>query len=269
MLAGLQNLFVKAFRDAERESALQIDPERAKRAGRGVMVVCLSAALCLTSSFYLSRSDAAIHAVVGSLFGLDWVQMIDRKEYRQLARLIWWAAVVVHFQLIVPALIVKCVLRRKLGAFGCRLRGAFTDWPVYCLAGAVILPLVWFASTDPGFLKRYPFYSPRAGEGLWPMFALWEVAYLLQFAAVEFFFRGFMLHGTKDRFGFYAVFATVVPYCMIHFEKPLPETLAAIVAGIVLGVFSLKSGSIVPGFLLHCGTALSMDFAALFRKGLL
>lgn len=140
--------------------------------------------------------------------------------------------------------------------------------PVYLLALVVILPLVYFFSATPAFQARYPFYAPRSGEALWPAFVIWEALYMLQFAAVEFLFRGFMLHGTKERFGFYSVFVMAIPYCMIHFAKPLPEALGAIVAGIVLGVFSLKSLSIVPGFLLHCGTALSMDIMALARKGM-
>ena len=60
-----------------------------------------------------------------------------------------------------------------------------------------------------------------------------------------------------------------VPYCMIHFGKPMPETIAAIVAGVVLGYMSLKSRNIWLGFLVHCGVALMMDIAALFRRGVL
>ena len=62
----------------------------------------------------------------------------------------------------------------------------------------------------------------------------WELAYGLQFIGLEFFFRGFMVHGTKHRFGFYAIFVMMVPYCMIHFRKPMPETCGAIVAGMVM-----------------------------------
>ena len=75
----------------------------------------------------------------------------------------------------------------------------------------------------------------------------WECSYGLQFIGLEFFFRGFMVHGTRHRFGFYAVFVMMVPYCMIHYQKPMPETFGAIVAGIVLGFMSLKMRSISDG----------------------
>lgn len=270
MSTGIKNLLLKTFRNAEEASAtLHLDPEKANRAGFRVVVVCITGALCLTMNAYLARNREAQHALVGWLGGADWIRWIDHKDNLQFARVLWWAGMVIFSQLVVPMLVVKWVLREKLASYGFRLRGAFTDWPIYLFAAAVVMPLAWFASANPGFLARYPFYSPPPGVGLWPTFAIWEAAYILQFAALEFFFRGFMLHGTKDRFGFYAIFVMTIPYCMIHFTKPFPETLAAIVAGIVLGIFSLKSGSIASGFLLHCGAALSMDFAALFRKGLL
>ena len=60
-----------------------------------------------------------------------------------------------------------------------------------------------------------------------------------------------------------------VPYCMIHYGKPMPETFSAIGAGIVLGLMSLKTRSIWLGAVLHVAVALSMDLLALWHKGLL
>ena len=56
-----------------------------------------------------------------------------------------------------------------------------------------------------------------------------------------------------------------VPYCMIHFGKPMPETFGAIGAGVVLGFMSLKTRSIWLGAMLHVAVAWSMDAAALWR----
>jgi membrane protease YdiL (CAAX protease family) len=55
----------------------------------------------------------------------------------------------------------------------------------------------------------------------------------------------------------------IVPYCMIHYGKPLPETLGAIVAGLVLGTLALRTRSIWGGVLIHIGVALTMDMLAL------
>jgi hypothetical protein len=59
------------------------------------------------------------------------------------------------------------------------------------------------------------------------------------------------------------------PYCMIHFGKPMPESLAAIIAGVVLGFLSIKNNSIVLGFLIHCSVGMAMDMASLWNKGFL
>jgi membrane protease YdiL (CAAX protease family) len=91
----------------------------------------------------------------------------------------------------------------------------------------------------------------------------------LQFFGLEFFFRGFLLHSLKPSLGIYSIFVMTVPYCMIHFAKPLPETFAAIFAGIFLGWLSYRNGNIWMGFVLHCFVALSMDVMALLNKGLL
>ncbi len=95
---------------------------------------------------------------------------------------------------------------------------------------------------------------------------LYEAAYGAQFVALEFFFRGFLVHIPKRRFGALAVLVMVVPYCMIHFRKPLPETIGAILGGTVLGFASLRTGSIAGGILLHLGVAWGMDSLALWMR---
>ena len=54
---------------------------------------------------------------------------------------------------------------------------------------------------------------------------------------------------------------------MIHFGKPFPETLGAIVAGLVLGTMALRSKSIVPGICVHFTIAIGMDLLSLWQQG--
>jgi membrane protease YdiL (CAAX protease family) len=96
----------------------------------------------------------------------------------------------------------------------------------------------------------------------------WEVVYAVQFVALEFFFRGFLVHGLKHRFGVYSVLVMTVPYCMIHFGKPMPEATASIIAGVALGLVSLATRSIWLGAALHISVAWGMDAACLARRGL-
>jgi membrane protease YdiL (CAAX protease family) len=65
-----------------------------------------------------------------------------------------------------------------------------------------------------------------------------------------------------------AIAVMIVPYCMIHYHKPLPEALGAIVGGVVLGWLALRTRSLWGGWLLHVAVALSMDVLALVRGGM-
>jgi membrane protease YdiL (CAAX protease family) len=85
----------------------------------------------------------------------------------------------------------------------------------------------------------------------------------VQFFCVEFFFRGFLIFMLRPRFGYGAIAVMVVPYSMIHFAKPMPEAMAAVVGGVILGWLAFKTQSIWGGVLLHVAVALSMDVLAM------
>ena len=144
---------------------------------------------------------------------------------------------------------------------------SFAEWWIYVVFFAVMWPLLFWVSTHEHFQATYPFYRLGDDEPLWPYFWMWEASYFLQFVGLEFFFRGFMVHGTKHRFGIYSIYVMAVPYCMIHYGKPMLEALGAIVAAVVLGFMSLKNRSIWMGASIHMSVALSMDMLSLWRQG--
>jgi membrane protease YdiL (CAAX protease family) len=158
-------------------------------------------------------------------------------------------------------------LKLPVRELGLGWRGRLKHGRSYLPLLAAALPFVVLASLRSDFLARYPFYQPLPGDGVWPHLAIWWMLYALQFAALEFFFRGFLVHGFKHRLGFAAVFAMVIPYNMLHFQKPLLEALAAIVGGSVLGILSLRYRSIWWGVVLHVTVAGAMDVLSLARQG--
>ncbi len=166
-----------------------------------------------------------------------------------------------------PLLLWKALWPRdRWSEWGVRLvRWPFPGLRLYLLCLAVVLPLVLLASRSRDFVDYYPFYD-TAGRS-WLDWGLWEALYLGQFLALELFFRGWWLHATARALGSVAIFAVAVPYCMIHFGKPYPEVLGALVTGVVLGTLSLRTGSILPGAALHMTVAISMDALALWRRG--
>jgi uncharacterized protein len=236
-----------------------------------VMVICITVAISLSIIYYFGDPDFLVSCMkqlgMEGLAG-DFGRFIHSGN-SELKRLSYWVSVLVLSYLIIPFLIIRFLFRESPGVYGLRPDGAFRGYYIYLLMLLVMIPLVWYFSGTKSFQARYPFYKLAEGEGLWPNFWIWQALYLLQFCALEFFFRGFMVHGTKQRFGYYSVLVMTIPYCMIHFGKPMPETISAIVAGIVLGTLSLKSCSVWLGIAIHYTVAISMDLAALMRKGIL
>ncbi len=240
-----------------------------------VIAVLLTTAVSLTLQEYLFSSehlDTVVRALEPAGAGglLDGICAASRSPRNQaLAGLIYWAVGTWITYVIIPVLVIKLVLRGRVRDYGVRVRGILGGSWIYLVFFGALVPWLLFFSRTGSFQAQYPFYGLQSDEPLWPRFWIWEVFYATQFLCLEFFFRGFVLHGTRHRFGAYSIFVMTVPYCMIHYGKPMPETFSAIGAGIVLGLMSLKTRSIWLGAVLHVAVALSMDLLALWHKGLL
>jgi membrane protease YdiL (CAAX protease family) len=256
-----------------KESRVFLDSDAAQRIDHKVIVVLVATAVCLTLLRYFGGEGGCERVV--RLFqglGLDGLAeglatAFDDSPQRRINVLTNWTVLCVLCYFLIPAAIIRFGFRERLHDYGVKLQGAFTDFWLYVLMFAVVGPLVYLVSRERQFQEAYPFYHLYPDEPLWPNFWRWELQYAVQFFALEFFFRGFLVHGLKHRFGVYAIFVMMVPYCMIHFGKPMPETCAAIIAGIALGFMSLKNRSIWLGAVIHVTVALSMDFASIWRKG--
>ncbi len=194
----------------------------------------------------------------------------NEAQDQQLFDLIYWTLCRILFYLIIPLMVIKFILKKPGSEFGWKKSNSFRkDLKIFLGFFCFMLPLVYFVSTQDSFLMKYPFYRPADVSDIWPNLVIWELFYFLQFVSLEFFFRGFMVHGLKEDVGDYSVLFMVIPYCMIHFQKPFLETIGAIFAGLILGYLSLRKGSIFTGIALHFGVAITMDILALYHLGYL
>jgi uncharacterized protein len=236
-----------------------------------VLVLALSAFCLLSINFFSGYYKFEMYEGLFRFLHLkDFYDSIyyrlNNSTHRQFWQLIYWASNTFLFYFLVPAIVVKFIFREKLTDYGLKLRGVFSFGKIYLMAFAFIIPAVIMVSYFPHFQTTYPFFSPTKGE-LFPHFFVWELFYILQFFSLEFFFRGFMVQGLKKELGIYSVFVMMVPYCMIHFGKPLPECIGSIFAGIFLGMMSYRTNSVWLGACLHVGVAISMDMLSLWHKG--
>jgi len=235
-----------------------------------IITICILVPVCLScikyfGDIHFTRDFLYSSGLKGLSASLD--KAISESSNPELSRLTWWVSVLFFFYFVVPCIVVFFFFREHIREYGLRIAISRKDGFIYLLMLLFMIPLIYAFSTTESFQARYPFYISLPGESLYPNFFKWELLYLVQFFALEFFFRGFMLHGLKKEFGLYSILIMSIPYCMIHFGKPFPETLSAIAAGIALGYMSFKSGSIIPGAILHFCVGFGMDAAALYQKG--
>jgi membrane protease YdiL (CAAX protease family) len=194
-----------------------------------------------------------------------WEVALRRSGFGALAGYLWWGGWHLVGYVLIPVVVIRGVLRDRLRDYGLGLGKLTRHWPWYVLLVSPILVFVVIASHSDAFLRQYPFYR-FAGRSWFDLLA-WEVIYLSQFVALEFFFRGFFLFGLRRVFGVAAVAVMCVPYLMIHFPKPWPEAAGAILFGLFLGILALRSRTIWGGVAVHMTVAASMDFAALLQGG--
>ena len=183
--------------------------------------------------------------------------------YYALLSLSWWVGSKLFGYFVVPALVVVIGFRERLKDYGLRSAGIFRHLWIYGAIFGLVLPVVVIASQTEAFQTTYPFY--KSAQRSWCDFLAWELLYGSSFLALEFFFRGFLLFGLSRAIGGYAIFVMAVPYCMIHFDKPIMEVLGAIFAGIALGTLAMATRSIWYGVLIHVSVAWTMDALALWR----
>jgi len=196
--------------------------------------------------------------LIGKVFKLS--------RYDELFGYSWWAFARIFGYVCVPLPIWKLLFPKdSLLDMGLRVRGLWRHTWIYAICLMVVVPAMLIVARQPDFGTYYPFY--KLSSRSWLDLALWEVMYFGQFFALELFFRGWLLGALRYNLGSGAIFAMVVPYCMIHYGKPYLEANGAIIAGVVLGSLSMRTKSIYSGFLVHITVALSMDLLALAHRG--
>lgn len=226
------------------------EPGDAGAASLQVLMVLLTVAAALTLQEYLGGHDT-----------YERLFPPDGSRYWELRGYAWWSGWRVLGYVVVPMLVIASLPGQRIRDYHVSLRGFTKHLWIYLVMFGAVLPFVFAASTTHAFRQTYPFY--RIANRSHADLVMWEVLYAVQFFSLEFFFRGFVLQGLRRALGANAIFVMLVPYCMIHFGKPLPETIGALGAGLILGTLAMRTRSIWGGVLIHVGVAVTMDVLAL------
>ena len=158
---------------------------------------------------------------------------------------------------IVPALIVKIVFREKLADYGVCLGNRARTIRTFLIMGPLFALGGFLASKNAAVAEYYPI-NPIAGR----MFALHVFTYLLCYAGWEFYFRGFMQFGLRERFGdANSILVQVVASTLLHIGTPGSEAFGAIFGGMLWGLVAFRTRSLLSGYLQHSLLGITLDWA--------
>jgi membrane protease YdiL (CAAX protease family) len=225
-----------------------------KRLDRKAAAIFLAVAVLQTISWYFTSRN---------YFKISWMEGIRLHPDKQLNEYLYWFTGDFFTFFIVPALIIKFYFRERLSDYGLRT-GDYRSGLKYSLLFLIIMfPIVWLISAGDQFSESYP--HVQSARNSWQIFFIYQTGMLLYMFAWEFIWRGFMLFGLEERFGYYTVLIQMLPFLILHNGKPLPETAGAIVAGIALGILALRTRSIFYCVLVHSAVMFSMDLISTLR----
>lgn len=154
----------------------------------------------------------------------------------------------VTFYLLIIPLAIAYLLGIDIRSFGF----AFRKWPFSWNITIVGLVCIVVYQLVVGTLPQYDaYYASRIPTGTGNLILYITLAIGVHNFAWEFFFRGFLLFGLKERFGMYSIVIQSVPFALMHIGKPPIEAIVSVFAGLLFGYIAYRSESFIPVFLLH------------------
>lgn len=164
---------------------------------------------------------------------------------------------------VISALIINFSFREKLTSYGVSYGDYKTGISLSVIFIFVMVIIIWFVSSLPSFSAAYP--QLYLAKERWGVFILFETALLLYIFAWEFLWRGFVLFGLEEKFGYYAVLIQMIPFVILHNGKPELEVFGSILGGILLGILALRTRSMLYGVLVHFSVMFSIDVISALR----
>ena len=178
---------------------------------------------------------------------------------------IYWFLTDGTLMFLLPLISVKIIFRENLSLYGFTLGDKKFGLLTSIVFLAAMLITVWFVSGSQTFANTYPQGGPKVKENF-VIFILYELCILIYMLGWEFFWRGYMLFGLREKFGYYSVFIQMIPFFILHKGKPEIELFSSIFAGLILGVQALRSGSFIYSWILHWLVMFSIDGISVLRS---
>ncbi len=225
-----------------------------KKLDKKIVIILVSILVIQTISYYFVSREF-FHSEVQSWIGEASVISLWENLY-------WIVGDFCCF-FIFPWFIIKIIFKEKLKHYGLKTILVY-DASKYLLPTLLfILVISWFITSIESISLTHPILFEAKYN--WNWFVVFELILFVYIFAWEFLWRGYMLFGLEQKFGWYAVFIQTIPFVILHNGKPAVETLSAIAGGIILGIIAIKTRTILYGVILHFGLIFFTDLFSVIR----
>jgi membrane protease YdiL (CAAX protease family) len=159
--------------------------------------------------------------------------------------------------------------KKPLSYFGTQIG----NWKIGLIVVGVsilLMPLLYFNSQNEMLVNTYPLTKDVLVS--WPLFALYEIAYVaFYYIPYEFYFRGMLQLGlSKTWKKWQSILFVTILTTVLHVTKPYTEIIASLVAGVIFGIIAEKTDSWLYVFVIHILAGVTTDtFCALGYLGVL
>jgi len=153
-----------------------------------------------------------------------------------------WFSNLFYYALL-PILTIVVLLRKNPLDLGLGWGDSKVWWPHVAIVCLIAAPILFAFSLSKQLQSYYILENFRLIN-----YSLTTFASLF---ASEFFFRGFLIFGLKDKLKEGSIFIQMIPFVLLHLGKPEIETLSTILTGILFGYIAYKGKSFWPAFIIH------------------
>ena len=221
---------------------------------RKVIIIFLLVAILQTISWYYTSRN---------FFRINFFPYYQNDPDVYLYEYLYWFIGDFFIFFILSIITIKFILKEELKNYGLQFGDYKIGLTLSAICLLVMLPAIWFFSATPDFVAKYPHLLSTRNN--WGDFFIYESGMLLYMISWEFIWRGFMLFGLKEKFGYYSVLIQMIPFVILHNGKPAPETFGAIAGGIALGVLAFRTNSILYCVITHMGIMFTIDLISTLR----
>jgi membrane protease YdiL (CAAX protease family) len=221
---------------------------------RKVIIIFVSVAVLQTISWYYTSRN---------FFRINIFPIYQNDPDVYLYEYLYWFIGDFFTLFILTVIVIKFILKEDLKNYGLQIGELKPGLIFSSIFLLVMIILIWFFSATPSFTEKYPHLLSTRTD--WGSFYIYEIGMLIYMVSWEFIWRGFMLFGLKEKFGYYAVLIQMIPFVILHNGKPVAETFGAIAGGIALGILAFRTNSIFYCVITHAGVMFAIDLISTLR----